>query len=387
LPATLALLVMAVVLAACSSAATAVPSPSAPPASIAAASASPSASAAASDPGLVLGNCPSTAPSGSTPPCPVPGSSTEPSAAAATPQASAFPASITDDEGTAVTIPARPSRIVSLSPAVTETLFAIGAGDRLVGRGESDDYPAEAKAVPAVATFTGVELEKVVAQKPDLVIAGGNGLTPPADIQSLRRLGLPVVVVYAKSVEGVLDDIRLVGRASGDEAAATALAAQLQARIDAISAAAAAAGDAPRTFYEIDATKEIYGPAPESFLAQMIQLAGGKAVTTDSPSVWSISLEKLLQADPQVIVLGDANYGVTPDNVKARSGWAGMAAVGHDAIRPVNDTIVTRPGPRIADGLAALALAIHPGLVLPVAAAPSASPTAWLVTRTGRIAA
>ena len=170
---------------------------------------------------------------------------------------------------------------------------------------------------------------------------------------------------------GVLVDLRLVGRAIGAEAAANGLADATAARVAQIRAAATGLGSSPRTFYEVDATKEIYGPARDSFLAQLIRDAGGDPVTSGDPSVWSISLERLVSADPQVIVLGDANYGTKPSDVKARAGWGTLSAVRSGAIRPIDDTIVTRPGPRIAEGLAALARAIHPDLTLPPAPSPA----------------
>src|SRR5204863_6773205 len=99
----------------------------------------------------------------------------------------------------------------------------------------------------------------------------------------------------------------------------------------------------PRTFYELDATKEIYGPADRSFLAEMIALAGGTPITTGSTTVFSISLEKLIAANPEVIVLGDAAYGTTPSIVAARPGWSSMTAVKPGALRGGNDTVVSQP--------------------------------------------
>jgi iron complex transport system substrate-binding protein len=272
---------------------------------------------------------------------------------------------VNDDEGTAYTFRSAPQRIVSLSPAITETLFALGAGAKLVGGSEADDYPEEAKALPDVATFTGANIEAVVAAKPDVVIAGGNGLTPPADIEKLRSLGLPVVVVYAGSVEGVLRDIELLGTIADATPAATELVSSMRQRIDALAAAARASGSTPRVFYELDATKEIYGPAPDSFLTEMIELAGGEPITSGDPNLWAISLERLVEADPEVIILGDANYGMTPEAVASRPGWEGMTALRTKAVRGINDTVVTRPGPRIVEGLEALVKAIHPDIELP----------------------
>ena len=130
---------------------------------------------------------------------------------------------------------------------------------------------------------------------------------------------MPVLTVYAKDVAGVLADIRLVGKAIGKGAAAADLAASMRAEIDQIAAATASLPH-PRTFYELDATKDIYGPADGSFIVEMISLAGGDPITTGSTTVFSIPLERLVGADPEVIVLGDAAYGTTPAMVRARAG-------------------------------------------------------------------
>jgi iron complex transport system substrate-binding protein len=297
-------------------------------------------------------------------------------AAAATPAptpGAMFPAILVDDEGTSVTIPSRPERIVSLTPATTEILFAVGAGPRVVATTDFDDFPPEAVALPDVASYQGVDVEKIVGLGADLVVAGGNGFNSPDALAKLRGLGIPVVVVYAPDVSGVLKDIELVATAAGEPAAGAAMTRQMGTEIGAIRDALAAAGRTPpRVFYELDATKEIYGPADDSFVAEMITLAGGDPITTGSPTVFSIPLETLLAADPQVIVLGDAAYGTTPEIVAARPGWGGMTAVASGAIRPVNDVVVTRPGPRLVEGLRALALAIDPAVALPPA--PSVAP-------------
>jgi iron complex transport system substrate-binding protein len=286
------------------------------------------------------------------------------------PPAGDGPHTVVDDEGTSVAIDGLPQRIISLSPAITETVFALGAGDRLVGGTESDDYPAEAVALPDVATYSGVIMERLVDLAPDLVLAGGNGLTSADDIARLRELGLPVVVLYAPDVDAVAADIELIGAAIGETTAAGDVVAALDTRMADITAAAGAASSRPRVFYELGADSEIYAPAPGSFLADMIVRAGGEPITTGDPALWSIPLESLLVADPEVIVLGDAAYGTCPDAVAVRPGWASMSAIRTGAVRPVDDVVVTRPGPRLADGLAELAQAIHPELQLDLVADP-----------------
>ena len=133
---------------------------------------------------------------------------------------SSFPVSLVDDEGTEITLPSDPERIVSLTPAVTETLFALGEGHTVVGGTDFDDHPPEAVPLPDVATFEGVLIERVVDLEPDLVVAGGNDFTPADDIERLRDLRIPVLDVYAETVDEVLADIELQARAAGaaDEA-------------------------------------------------------------------------------------------------------------------------------------------------------------------------
>jgi iron complex transport system substrate-binding protein len=334
---------------------------------------------------LLLGACSGGASSGfSAAPTPSsePSTAASPSAAATvapTPSPSlapAFPVTLTDDAHNQVVLKSEPHKIVSLTPAATETLFAIGAGDRVVADGDFDDYPAQVKSLPHVATYSSVDVEKIVGLGTDLVIAGGNGFNKPDAIKQLQNLGVPVLVVYAPDVAGVLSDINLIGDAVGDGSSARQLTTTMASGISAIRAATASLPQ-PRTFYELDATKDIFGPAPDSFLAQEIEYAGGNPITTGDPAIFSIPLEKLIAADPQVIVMGDSAYGTTAAMVAARPGWKVMTAVRNGAIEPIDDLVVSRPGPRLVDGLRLLALAIHPDLVLPPlgSPAPSGSPT------------
>jgi iron complex transport system substrate-binding protein len=259
-------------------------------------------------------------PSGS-PVEPIPTSSPT-SSAAASPPTAIFPVTLSDDEGTAVAIPAEPRRIVSLTPGATEVLFALGVGDRVVAADSASDYPPEAAPLPHVAAFGTLDAEQVVA------------------------------------------DVELLGRVVGRPAAGVGLAQTMRSAIDGL-ALAVRAGPKPRVFYEVDATKQIYGPADQSFLAEMVALAGGEPVTSGSADNFEIPLERLVAADPEVIILGDAAFGANADVVTKRSGWDVMTAVRKGAIRPVDDKLVTRPGPRLADGLRSLILAIHPDARLP----------------------
>ena len=279
--------------------------------------------------------------------------------------AATFPLQLTDDEGTLVAIPAEPSRIVSLTPAATETLFAIGVGARLVGMVEDLRlYPPEAADVPDVARFGSVDVEKIVSLGTDLVIAGGDNFNPPEAIQKLRDLGVPVLVLFAPDITTALADMSLIGRAVGRVNEADRLTASVQAAFDEVAGATASLS-IPRVYYELDASSGFFGPAPDYFGTGMIRVAGGDPLTSGTPGVYQIEAEQILAFDPQVILLGDAAYGVTPEQVASRPGWDTLSAVADGAVRPIDDVIVTRPGPRLADGIRALAQAIHPDLVLP----------------------
>ncbi len=313
---------------------------------------------------LVAGACSTPAASG--PVAPDPTRTTAPSAAATASAAATvatFPTTLTDDEGTAVDLPSRPQRIVSLTPAATEILFELGAGDRVVGKVEDvAPYPPEADGVPVVATFEGVQVERIVELEADLVIAGGSSFTPPPAVEQLRRLDIPVVVVYAETTDEALAGIELIGTAAGEAAAARDMTAAMRTEFARVGEATAGL-DPPRVFYEIDATSQIFTPARGSVYADMLELAGSQPLLTDD--TYQISLEEIVEFDPEVILLGDSAYGVTPETVAARPGWSGISAVRNDAIRPVNDVVVTRPGPRLTTGLRELVEAIHPDFDLP----------------------
>jgi iron complex transport system substrate-binding protein len=317
--------------------------------------------------------------------CSAPGATTSPSSSsgpatasaapsvstAPSPTPAAFPVTVTDDEGTAVEIAAEPDTIVSLTPANTEILFAVGAGDRVVATDDGSDYPTEVAGLPDVATFDGVDVEKVVALEPDLVVAGGLGFTPADAITRLRDLDIPVVVTYAPSVDGVYKDIELIGRATGTSDAATELAGDMREQIDAISDAVAGQSPKPRVFYDVGydaATGSIYAPADQSFLAGMVTLAGAETITTGDPNTYAIPLETLITKDPEIIVLGvNPFYSPTPESVATRTGWSAMTAVKNGDIRPVQDIEITRPGPRLPIGMRNLAAAIWPDVTLPAA--------------------
>ena len=300
------------------------------------------------------------APAPSTSPGSTIGSTASPSAAPSEPPA--YPLTLTDDAGRTVTLDAEPERIVSLAPSNTEIVCALDACDLIVGLTDFDDYPPEIADVERVVTMAQVDVEAVVAAEPDLVIAAGNELTPTAVIEQLAGLGLPVMTLYPESLDEIYADIELVGQALDRDDAATALVDDMASRVEAVRTTVADL-ERPRTFYEVGVFEgAIYTAGSGSFLASLIETAGGEPITGDALST-SIELEDLVAADPELILLGDATYDptITVESVAARPGWETMTAVVDGRLVPVaEDVVITRPGPRIVDGLEALARAIHP---------------------------
>jgi iron complex transport system substrate-binding protein len=276
----------------------------------------------------------------------------------------AYPVSLTDDAGRSVDLPGLPQRIVSLAPSNTEIVCALRACDHLVGVTDFDDYPAEVSSVAKVVIGAQVDVEKVVDANPQLILAAGNELTPSSVITQLANLGYPVLVLYPESLDELYADIELVGRAIDASSQASGVVGGMRTRAQAVADAVASA-EKPRTFYEVGVCHgTIYTAGADSFLASLISIAGGDPITGDRRST-AIQLEDLVAADPQLVLLGDAAYdpSITPESVAARAGWQGMAAVTDGRILVMlDDPVITRPGPRIIDGLEALARAIHPEL-------------------------
>lgn len=281
-----------------------------------------------------------------------------PTASPVPPTPTPAPVQITDDLGKTLTFAQPPQKIVSLAPSVTEILFAIGAENRVVGVQDFSTYPPEAASLPKVGGFP-LNYELIASLQPDLCI--GADITSAEDIAKLEGLGLKIMVVNRTDLDGVFANIETVGKAVGLEKPATDLTANLRAELKALQEKVRTAGTKPRVFVELDET--LYTVAPGSFIDPLIAMAGGANIADDSANPYpQFSAEQIIAKDPEVIILTDAAYGVTADQVKARPGWNAIAAVKNGAIYPIDGDIISRPGPRIIEGLKALVGLIHPDL-------------------------
>jgi len=257
------------------------------------------------------------------------------------------------------------ARIVSLAPSITEILFAIGAGDQVVGRDSFSNYPEEALAIQDVGGSMGsYSYEMIASLEPDLVLAGE--INTPEQVKSLEDLGLTVYYLSNPENLQALDEVlAAAGTLTGHEKEAGELAASLNERINAVLSAVAKAEAQPLVFYELDATDPAkpWTPGPGSYMDELIQAAGGRNVGSVLQSSWAeISIEELMVQNPDIILLGDSNYGITVEQVATRTGWENLTAVTEGNVFAFNDDLVSRPGPRMVDGLEELAKIIHPEL-------------------------
>jgi iron complex transport system substrate-binding protein len=273
------------------------------------------------------------------------------------------PLVFTDGLGRTVTLAQPAQRVVSLAPSNTEILYSVGAGAQVVGRDEFSNYPAESASLPTVGgSFGGYNSEAIVNLKPDLVLAAE--INTPEQVKTLEDLGLTVYYLSnPKDLEGMYQNLQLVARMTGHAAEANTLVETLKGRVAAVEAKLAAVTEKPSVFYELDSTEPNapYTSGPGTFMDLLIGMAGGTNVGSVLSSPWAqISLEELVVQNPDLIVLGDSNYGVTADSVAARAGWADLSAVKGGQVYPFNDDLVSRPTARMVDGLEELAKLIHP---------------------------
>ncbi len=274
------------------------------------------------------------------------------------PTSASFPLTITDDDGIRVTIDHAPPRIVTFAPSMTEIIFALGLGDRLVGvSGRYDNYPPQARSIQEVggAGDFGVEpnVEEVVSLRPDLflTISGGDQWK-----QQLRKLDVPVVTLNATSFDDLLGDIRTVGELTGAAAAADALTSNMAATERSVESGVVAQGRVTCFF-------EVYYPplttvGPRTFIYDLLEKAGCDPVMSSANAAYpQWSVDKLVADSPQVY-LATQESAKSPAAIAARPGFADIQAVAAGHVALIDSDLITRPGPRVVDGLEQVAAAL-----------------------------
>lgn len=269
-----------------------------------------------------------------------------------------YPLTFTDDAGRQVRIPAQPWRIVSLAPSNTEILFAIGAGPRVVGVDSFSDYPEEAKRLPRLGGVTDTNFEKIVELRPDLALTIGG---TEKQVKKLEELGVRVVVLQPRTLEDVFAKIETVGRLVGEIRGAHDVVRAMRQRVAAVRAAVGGVPPErrPRVFYEVW-YDPIFTVGPGGFIHDVIVTAGGVNVFADARQDWpQVTLEEVVRRDPEVIITPfKQSYEQLVS--RQRPGWEGVAAVKRGRILLIDPNIVSRPGPRLVEGLEQIARFLHP---------------------------
>jgi iron complex transport system substrate-binding protein len=277
---------------------------------------------------------------------------------------------LVDDHGYVLNLTSYPNRIVSLAPSNTEILFAIGAGDKVVGVTDYCNYPynfsawIEAGNLTSVGDYWTPNIETIVALGPDLILAA---FAQEDVVNNLRGMGCKVLVLDPDNIDDILKDVVLLGRATDRNIEAAILVNNLRHRIDAVVSKVAGATSTPKVYYEVW-YDPLWSVGSGSWEHELIEKAGGINIFADqSLKYFEVSSEALIERNPNIMIFPLGHGAGSPfwgsfDQVKARPGWDATSAVQDDRLYTIDADIVSRPGPRIVDALETLAEIIHPEL-------------------------
>lgn len=269
------------------------------------------------------------------------------------PVTAAFPVTVTDDAGRDVTIEAKPERIVSLAPANTEIVAELGALDRLVGVTTYCDYPAEVAEIEKIGDFMQPNLEAIAALDPDLVLVT-TGVQSEV-IGQLEALGASVVAIDPQTLDALYISIGTAGAAIGEPDAADAVVESMRIQIGEIGEKVE--GAPVRCFLEI-AQDPLFTVGSGTLLNDLIEHAGGENVVAEDGYV-AYSVEQLIAANPEVYLATKGSMS-NPSDITGRPGYENLSAVASGRVYLLDDNLVSRPGPRVVEGIRQIAEALHP---------------------------
>lgn len=266
-----------------------------------------------------------------------------------------------DQLGRMVDVPEAPRRVVALAPSITEIVFALGQAHHLKGVTQFSDYPPEAAQLPRVGSYIHLDAERIVALNPDLCIAVKDG-NPVSVIRKLEALKIPVYAVDPRDLSSVMATVTEIGDLLGAGERARMVVEDMRRRIAKVRATVARADHAPRVFFQIGISP-IVAVGTDTFIHELIVLAGGKNLTAGSVPYPRFSKEQVLGLAPEVFIITSMARGEVFDQVKSQwQKWPAIPAVKNDRILLVDSNLMDRASPRLVDGLELLARLIHPKL-------------------------
>ncbi|WMM25784.1 cobalamin-binding protein [Tissierella sp. MB52-C2] len=275
---------------------------------------------------------------------------------------SSFPVEIEDSFGNKVTIEEEPTKIVSLAPNNTEVLFALGLGDKVIGVTSYCDYPEEAKTKEIVGDFNGNNLEKIVELAPDLVLIYGAG--NEEDNKILKDAGIKILGFMPETIDAVMNDIEIVGKATGKDKEATKLIDVMNNKKEEILNKVKGQ-ESVKVFYEIW-HDPLMAAGKGSYIDELITLAGGENIAEDADGTYpQYDLEQLVERNPEVYLTSSDTEDKTIESIKSRPGYENISAITNDRIyifEGNESNIMSRPGPRIIEALELVAKSIYPEL-------------------------
>jgi iron complex transport system substrate-binding protein len=273
-------------------------------------------------------------------------------------QASAYPIVIRDDVGRRVEIESRPERLGSMAPSITETLFAVGAGERVVGVTTADDYPPEVESIEEVGEYRQPNVERVASLGIEVLFLSSSSATVEQAEDLERKTRAKVVVINPESVEDAISSIGTVGKIVGNREEAREVEERLRGELEQIESKVGGLSR-PTVFYEISG-EPLITAGPGSFVHDVIRRAGGTNVAAGADQAYpQYPPERLLEENPDYYLVGRGS-GTTVEEVKSRGTYSALRAVQEDRVFVVNDDLVDRPGPRIVEGVREIAEIIHP---------------------------
>ena len=266
--------------------------------------------------------------------------------------------SVVDEAGRTVTVPVKIERIVSLAPNLTELVYAVGAGNRLVGNTTFCDYPAAAKDVAKVGDTLQPSIERILALRPQLVLVS-TASQLEAFTKQLNEHQIAVYITDAGDLEGVFRSILSVGDLLNEPVAASDLVKRLRERTDQVERAVAGR-PAVSVFFQLSG-QPLYTAGKTSFVTNLIQRAGGRSVTADVNEAWPrLSDEAALASRPEAIIMLSADSMGAAANTKVATALEKSPAALSGRVYQIDGELLTRPGPRLIDGLEQMAHALHP---------------------------